>query len=419
MDSATTPWAELVAIVEANDLVDVRLALTRDDAGAWLVRFGEVLLDPVAPAGDRAWWYPQDALLERRLPGPVVAGLMRQQPQLVDDRRISAPAPQNAARSERLPSQATWNHTVTPWPRTEWEIGWEEQTPSTRPRTVLVGDGPGFLDTTAAFCAFFHAAASDTNLDQSHRLWRVMRPDRRSWVHRVTIAPDALTVTVKGTDLTGVRAELSAPTGRVTRPVGRTGRVRLRLPHGLVPGTLLLRTDDDWRDLRYFPSATPGQATDQSVVWDLPGAHVGVLIAGGESQYVEFKREVPTAGESRRNMLKTIAAFASGEGGTVLVGVEDDTRVVGVDATALDPLMRQLTSMIRDSIAPEPPYTVRAEQVDGKTVLLVEVSGGGGWHAYSHTKPEFYLRRGASTVPARVHEIAVGFGAGQQLPRMW
>ena len=38
--------------------------------------------------------------------------------------------------------------------------------------------------------------------------------------------------------------------------------------------------------------------------------------------------------------------------------------------------MLALQRMIRDSIAPEPPYTVRAAELGGKTVLLVEVSGG-------------------------------------------
>jgi hypothetical protein len=235
----------------------------------------------------------------------------------------------------------------------------------------------------------------------------------------VTIAPNALTVAVKGRQLAGVRVELSSPTRRLVRPVGRSGRVRLRLPHGLAPSTLLmLRSEDDWLDFRHFPSPTPGRTDDQSVVWDLPGAEVGVLIAGGESQYVEFKREVPT-GESRKKMLKTVAAFASGEGGTVLVGVEDDTRVVGVDPRALDPQMRALHSMIRDSIDPEPPYVVRAVEVDGKTVLLVEVSAGNGWYAVNPAKPEFYLRRGGSTVPARVDEIAIGFGYQQAAPRLW
>ena len=112
-----------------------------------------------------------------------------------------------------------------------------------------------------------------------------------------------------------LRRSISEWSCSVVRPVGRTGQVRLRLPRGVALGTLLmLRRDDDWLDFRSFSSATPGRDGDASVVWDLPGAQVGVLVAGGEGLYVEFKREVP-AGESRNNMLKTVAAFASGEGG--------------------------------------------------------------------------------------------------------
>ncbi|MEH0820478.1 MULTISPECIES: hypothetical protein [unclassified Micromonospora] len=48
--------------------------------------------------------------------------------------------------------------------------------------------------------------------------------------------------------------------------------------------------------------------------------------------------------------------------------------------------------------------------LDGKTVLIVEVSAGGRWYAYNPKRPEFYLRRGASTIPARLQEIEVGFG---------
>ena len=36
----------------------------------------------------------------------------------------------------------------------------------------------------------------------------------------------------------------------------------------------------------------PGGDSDDSVVWDLPGADAKVLIAGGESQYVEFKGQL-------------------------------------------------------------------------------------------------------------------------------
>ena len=65
------------------------------------------------------------------------------------------------------------------------------------------------------------------------------------------------------------------------RPVGATGRVRLRLPRGLAPATLLmLRSDDDWLDFRYFPAPGGGGDGDSSVIWDLPGADASVLVAG-------------------------------------------------------------------------------------------------------------------------------------------
>ena len=75
-------------------------------------------------------------------------------------------------------------------------------------------------------------------------------------------------------------------------------------------------------------------------------------------------------------MLKTVAAFASGEGGTVLIGVTDDGQIAGVDATKLDELTLALHNMIRSNIDPDPAVTVRPVPVDGKTVLLVEVTAG-------------------------------------------
>lgn len=108
--------------------------------------------------------------------------------------------------------------------------------------------------------------------------------------------------------------------------------------------------------------------------------------------------------------MKTVAAFASGGGGTVLFGVADDAEVVGVDPTARDRLMLAVGSMIRSTIEPEPTYQLRIVEWRGKTVLLVEVVGGGRWYAVNPAKPEFYVRRGASTVPARLDEIASGFG---------
>ncbi len=274
----------------------------------------------------------------------------------------------------------------------------------------MVGDGPTFVSYEAAFCSFFYSAPpSNQASHQPH--WRVTRLDWRAWLHRVTIAADAMTIEVKGTAGEGVTAELSTPTSRDIRPVGRTGRLRLRLPHGLAESSLLvLRQGDDWLDYRYFHRPGVSSESDESVIWHQPGAELSLLLAGGEGQHVEFKQEVPSAKDSKKTVLKTVAAFASGEGGTLLFGVDDDSNVVGVNATDLDGLMLAVGNMIRDNIEPEPPYHLRPAEQDGKTVLVLAVRAGGRWYALNPLKPEFYVRRGASTPPARMHEIVAKFG---------
>src|SRR5206468_10239167 len=127
-----------------------------------------------------------------------------------------------------------------------------------------------------------------------------------------------------------------------------------------------------------------------------------------------------TRDESKKKVLKTIAAFASGTGGTVLLGVDDDAEVVGIDPATLDRQSVAVASMIRNNIEPEPPYVLRTAELDGKVLLLVEVAAGGRWYALNPGKPEFHVRRGASTTPARLDEIASGFGYHQGSGhRMW
>ncbi len=53
------------------------------------------------------------------------------------------------------------------------------------------------------------------------------------------------------------------------------------------------------------------------------------LIAQGEGLKVDFKRDLHP--QSIQNLSKDIAAFANNEGGTIIVGVDDKRKVVGVD----------------------------------------------------------------------------------------
>ncbi|MGW4229515.1 AlbA family DNA-binding domain-containing protein [Streptomyces sp. NPDC004980] len=138
----------------------------------------------------------------------------------------------------------------------------------------------------------------------------------------------------------------------------------------------MLRRDDQWLDWRHFPAPTYGRARDASVVWEQPSPELDLLLANGEGTHLECKREVPE-GDSRKKMLKTIAAFASQDGGTVLIGVQDDLQIVGLpEKPAVDKQVLQVIGMIRDTLEPVPPYEPRVIGYDGKAVLAIEVSGG-------------------------------------------
>jgi hypothetical protein len=113
---------------------------------------------------------------------------------------------------------------------------------------------------------------------------------------------------------------------------------------------------------------------------------------------VEFKRELPANDrDSKRTVLKTVAAFATGAGGTVVFGIDDATaELVGLDtpSMAVERQRDRLVDMIRACIDPGPSYDLQLAEVNGKTLLVLQVhSGERGAHALFPQNPEFYVRR--------------------------
>lgn len=80
MEHGSTSVSDLAVMVGEHECANVRLALVRE-ADGWRVWHGEVTLGETGPAAGRAWRYDREIFLERRWPGTVVAGLLRQEPQ--------------------------------------------------------------------------------------------------------------------------------------------------------------------------------------------------------------------------------------------------------------------------------------------------------------------------------------------------
>lgn len=110
------------------------------------------------------------------------------------------------------------------------------------------------------------------------------------------------------------------------------------------------------------------------------------LMQEGESETVEFKEQWRD-----ESALKELAAFSNARGGTLLVGVADDGRVVGWNGSedALD----ALASKIADSLRVHP-TDLRTEAVEGRQVLLVRVPQARTPVAY---RGRYHRRVGATT----------------------
>lgn len=96
-------------------------------------------------------------------------------------------------------------------------------------------------------------------------------------------------------------------------------------------------------------------------------------IANGETDVLEFKRDVPS---EKLKILKTACAFANGNGGRIVIGVEDNGTVVGVDELNAFRLADQVVDTISNCCVPQVPVTSEIATVNGKTVIVLTVQMG-------------------------------------------
>ena len=104
-------------------------------------------------------------------------------------------------------------------------------------------------------------------------------------------------------------------------------------------------------------------------------------IRAGETDTLEFKRDVPS---DKMRLLKTACAFANCNGGRIVVGVDDDRTVVGVDEMSAFKLADQLVDTISNGCEPLVPASSEIATADGKTVIVLTIQMG--LHCPYHVK---------------------------------
>jgi predicted HTH transcriptional regulator len=137
---------------------------------------------------------------------------------------------------------------------------------------------------------------------------------------------------------------------------------------------------------------------------------VAELLRSGESDSVEFKSSLRinlnTHQQDPRielSALKTIAGFLNAQGGTLVVGVADDGRVLGIGADAFDSddrMSLHLVNLVRDRIGPVflPYVHPHFEDSDGGRVLVIRCEKGPKPAFVKDGQIErFYVRGGNAT----------------------
>ncbi len=134
------------------------------------------------------------------------------------------------------------------------------------------------------------------------------------------------------------------------------------------------------------------------------------LIAGGESDRVEFKSTLRTnlasgkpGKEVEMSWLKTLAAFLNSAGGILIIGVNDDGETLGLDADGFrneDKFMLHFNNLIKDHLGLSFARFIGAEirDLDGKRVFTVACrTAGEPVFLRMGQQESFYVRIGPSS----------------------
>ena len=116
-------------------------------------------------------------------------------------------------------------------------------------------------------------------------------------------------------------------------------------------------------------------------------------ILKGESEKTEFKENAKT-----NTYIKTVVAFANGNGGKIVFGVKDNREIVGVENEF--EVMDGIINAISDSCYPMIVPDISLHTLENKTVILVEIEGGKKKPYYLKSKgmqKGTYIRSGATT----------------------
>lgn len=399
----TRSLSALVERLTRERRVWVRLAASRPEED-WQLAALDVTIGDRPPTWRRQrWLYRRAAFIASAPAGKTVAGWLTRgqislKPVII---RFEVVDPVHV---ERHGGRFAGRFDALPWPTYEWTVHLQGETSYVQHEELVASDAPVFFNFDQAAPSFFGFPPTP-NRSFSGREIVIREQDQRARIDSVCVRPTEVVITVSGHELAGTLLTLGGDGAPRRRLSARTRKVRLPTPSGLGPGAwVALHRDQELLDRRILDASWGGK--DFAVEVDTL-TRVEVLINGGERANVEFKRQLPDS--EPRAVMKTVAAFANGAGGTVLFGVENDGRVVGLgDEHPRQFIMDRLTNLITGWVRPLPDFRLEMVEVAGASVLALDVPPGNETPygvGTNQRNTTYYVRRAGTTFPATPSDV--------------
>ena len=112
--------------------------------------------------------------------------------------------------------------------------------------------------------------------------------------------------------------------------------------------------------------------------------YIYTLIAECEHQQQDFKFEISDACK----IAKTLSAFANTEGGRLLIGVKDNGRIAGVRSEEEKYMIEAAAELY---CSPTVNYSMQTHQVEGRTILIVQIEESDQKPIYAKDESGKYL----------------------------
>lgn len=122
----------------------------------------------------------------------------------------------------------------------------------------------------------------------------------------------------------------------------------------------------------------------------------------GESTEYDKKQAVEI--KKPKSWCKSVSAFANGSGGVLIFGIEDDGEIVGLINPDSD--AEKISEIIKSHLDPVPEFRLRFEQMDNRTVIILDIIPGDDTPYYYSADGvlEAYIRVGNESVKATAME---------------